>query len=134
MSKADLPTVKHCVTLTALPREFHATQEQHPLSPVLYCFPQEIFLPVSSLYHSILGSGFPSTGHVNVFTIPSATKTVSPLFVASTGSLRKKKTQQKAAINWLDWLQLKKLQRYLGITVHRKSELTSGQRTGLPQM
>ena len=35
----------------------------------------------------MLGSGFPFTGHVNVFTIPPATKAVSPLPVASTGSL-----------------------------------------------
>ena len=54
----------------------------------------------------MLGSGFPSTGHVNVFTIPSATKTVSPLFVASTGSLREKKQDVVESSNLLVGLAL----------------------------
>ena len=50
---------------------------------------------MSSLYHSMLGSGFPFTGHVSVFTIPPATKAVSPLPVASTGSLNNNNNNNK---------------------------------------
>ena len=46
-------------------------------------------------------------------------------FICSLNRIFKgKNTQQKAAINWLNQLQLIVLLRYLGIIVHRRAELT----------
>lgn len=50
----------------------------------------------------MLDLGFPSTGHVNIFISPPATKAFSPLLVASTGSLKESKGRsRKVLIRWL---------------------------------
>lgn len=94
----DLPTIKHCEMLTGVPSELFATQLKHTLSVTSFTVRScsiDIWVPLVSLplNHFMLGAGFPTTGHVNVFEPPSPTVAFSPLPVASTGSLKEKKKQ-----------------------------------------